>query len=50
MHERVSLIVGPFVSMYAMELIGTNGVKVRGTHMNKQKLRVMLLKKYKASA
>ena len=49
MHERVKLVMGPFVSTYEMELIGIDGIRVKGTHTDKKKLRAMLMKKYKAS-
>ena len=48
--EHVKLIIGPFVSMYYMTLVGKDGRKVSGTHQDKHTLRSILIKKYQTTS
>ena len=48
--EHVKLIIGPFVSVYHMTLIGMGGKKVSGEHRDKHTLRSILIKKYQAAS
>jgi len=48
--ERVKLIVGPFVSVYHMTLVGMDGKRVSGEHRDKHTLRSILIKKYQTAS